>query len=163
MWGLPTSLYRTSVDHCFLQCVNTFKLLVLIMPIQIPCSSANPFIGTLDVPVTNCSNLALSSTSKFSTAYYKVSIVNLSCDSTWDIILYLPKPYNDIISRLIAICISRIPSPVLNIDLSKTTQEVLMGQSIINELSVRITSSNLDVITHICLPLDESYLYRLAS
>ncbi len=30
---------------------------------HIPCSSANPFMGTLDVPVTNCSNRALISLS----------------------------------------------------------------------------------------------------
>ena len=40
---------------------------------------------------------------------------------------------------------------------------ILSGQSIINEQSVCITSSNLDVITHICLSLDESYLYHLGS
>ena len=34
----------------------------------LPCSSANPFIGTLDVPVTNCNSLALSSSSNVSTA-----------------------------------------------------------------------------------------------
>ena len=33
-----------------------------------PCNSANPFMGTLEVPVTNWSSLALISLSKFSTA-----------------------------------------------------------------------------------------------
>ena len=38
-----------------------------------------------------------------------------------------------------------------------------MGESIINEQSVCITSSTFDVISHICLSSDESYLYHLAS
>ena len=39
----------------------------MLMPVHIllPCSSPNPFIGTLEVPVTNCNNLALISMSKF--------------------------------------------------------------------------------------------------
>ena len=34
----------------------------------VPCNSLNPFIGTLDVPVTNCNNLARVSLSNVSTA-----------------------------------------------------------------------------------------------
>ena len=37
----------------------------------LPCSSLNPFIGTLDVPVTNCSSLARVSLSNVSTALSK--------------------------------------------------------------------------------------------
>ena len=47
---------------------------------------------------------------------------------TLSMMSYLPKPHNDIISSLVAICINRILSPVLNIDLSKTTQEILKKQ-----------------------------------
>ena len=43
--------YRPTLDH-----------------IVVPCNSLNPFIGTLDVPVTNCNNLARVSLSNVSTA-----------------------------------------------------------------------------------------------
>ena len=58
--------------HCTLQRLQLLKILNYIVPsvrrTHSPCSSANPFIGTLEVPVTNCSNRAFISLSKFSTA-----------------------------------------------------------------------------------------------
>ncbi len=46
---------------------RTFIVKIVVVNIHfvftVPCSSAKPFIGTLDVPVTNCNNLALISSS----------------------------------------------------------------------------------------------------
>jgi len=57
LWSITTWRYR-----------NTYKI-SHHQWLAIPCSSLNPFIGTLEVPVTNCKSLARVSLSNVSTAY----------------------------------------------------------------------------------------------
>ena len=89
----------------------------------VPCSSANPFIGTREVPVTNCSRRACNSLSNDSTACHRhVHCITLH---QWEVYVYLPKPFDNIICFFVSLLVDGISSPIINIDLTQSTHKVL--------------------------------------
>ena len=117
-------VYNTKMKDCVCVCVCVCMCVcVVCMCVCIPCSSANPFIGTREVPVTNCSRRACNSLSNDSTAcshnLYCVMLVWLGAKHIKT--TYLPKPLNDIICFFVSLFVDGILSPVIDIDLTQTT------------------------------------------